>query len=333
MELPGAGLLAGAPPAGEFPDANNTALIDLAQTRQCERKRVWSKAAHDILPGLSVALAEPQPRTGLIARSQLGAGEFFTIESGPADVYYRGPDVGAGGGRPPYVSVMVQCRGEMVVRQAGRTALVRAGDLCLLDEASSFRLTGDKGGRILFARLPRAAVLSRYPLIGKLLVRALPGEEPGTAILSDTLRRVARDCPKLGEGQRAAMAGMIIHMLGIAGCFSESPDAPDWRVQRALDFIELNLSAAGLTAQKVAEDQNISRRRLDQLMHEAFGCSVAAHLWNRRLEQAAADLRDCNRMVLSIAQIAFANGFEDPAHFTRAFKRRYSLTPGQWRRN
>jgi len=36
---------------------------------------------------------------------------------------------------------------------------------------------------------------------------------------------------------------------------------------------------------------------------------------------------------MTAAQVAFANGFEDAAHFTRAFKSRYACTPGQWRLN
>ena len=86
-----------------------------------------------------------------------------------------------------------------------------------------------------------------------------------------------------------------------------------------------------ITAEGVAMDQRISRRRLDQLMLQSFGHSIASHLWSRRLEQAAVDLRDPSRANQSIAQIAFANGFEDAAHFTRAFKRRFSQTPRQWR--
>jgi AraC-like DNA-binding protein len=104
-------------------------------------------------------------------------------------------------------------------------------------------------------------------------------------------------------------------------------------VRRALDYIEANLSVAGLTAESIAQDQRISRRRLDQLMHEICGHSIASHLWSRRLEQAAADLRDPVKIGLSVAQIAFANGFEDAAHFTRAFKKRFGSTPGQWRLN
>jgi len=260
----------------------------------------------------------------------MGPSEFFAITSAPVEVRHQ---PGGGQGGQSCISVMIQIAGAIVVRQAGRCAALETGDLCLLDETKSFRMVGEDNSAILFVRVPRNAVLSRYPTLEKLFVTALPGEEPGTAILSDTLKRVARDCDSLGAAQRSAMAGTIVHMLGLAEGLAETTQGSQWRVGRARDFIELNLSSAGLTAEMVAHNQNISRRRLDQLMHEALGCSIAAHLWRRRLDQAAADLRDSNRSKLSIAQIAFSNGFEDPAHFTRAFKRRFAVTPGQWRLN
>ena len=70
---------------------------------------------------------------------------------------------------------------------------------------------------------------------------------------------------------------------------------------------------------------------VDQLLHEAIGMSITGQIWSRRLDQAAADLRDPLRASAAAAQIAFANGFEDSAHFTRAFKRRFGQSPAQWR--
>jgi len=35
---------------------------------------------------------------------------------------------------------------------------------------------------------------------------------------------------------------------------------------------------------------------------------------------------------MTITQIALAAGFEDTSHFTRAFKKRYDVSPSQWRR-
>jgi AraC-like DNA-binding protein len=305
-------------------------LVDLSTVAHDLRAGLWDRAVRSAFPGLSVTLADPRPPQGTIERIDVGAGEIFAIESGPADVLHEAPRCRSD---QAHLSVMVLSRGSIRIAQAGRIAALAAGDMVLLDETKSFRMVGEESSRMQFLRIPRAAALGRYPLLEKLLVTVLPGELPGTAILAETLLRFAREAHRLGESQRRAMMTAIVQMLGVAEPFSELPASSDWRVRRALDFIELNLSVAGLTAEIVAQDQHISRRRLDQLMHQSCGNSIASHLWSRRLEQAAADLRDPTKVSLSVAQIAFANGFEDAAHFTRAFKKRFGRTPGQWRLN
>lgn len=305
-------------------------LIDLAEVEIARRATVWHGMVHSTFPGLTVTMSTPVPQLGTINRFKMGAGELFAIESAPVDVRYRPP---ATGGVSPHLSLMVQSRGSACVTQSGRECRLAEGDLCLLDETSGFRMICEQDSGIVFLRLPRAAALSRYPHLERLFPSSLPASEPGTGLLAGTLLRLMAEAAEISELQRAAMMDAVIQMLGVAEPFSALPETADWRVRRALDFIELNLSVAGLTAENVAQDQRISRRRLDQLMREAFGHSVASHLWSRRLERAAADLRDPRRAGLPVAQIAFANGFEDAAHFTRAFKRRYSVTPGQWRLN
>ena len=305
-------------------------LVDLSTVAQEQRAGTWDRAVRSTFPGLSVTLSDPRPPEGMIERVDVGAGEIFAIESGPADVLHEAQRCRTD---QAHVSVMVLSRGSIRVAQAGRTIALAAGDMVLLDESKTFRLVGEESSRMQFLRIPRAAALGRYPLIEKLLVTVLPGEAPGTAMLAETLLRFSQEAHRLGESQRRAMMNAIVQMLGVAEPFCELPASSDWRVRRALDFIELNLSVAGLTAEIVAQDQHISRRRLDQLMQESCGQSIAGYLWSRRLEQAAADLRDPLKIKLSVAQIAFANGFEDAAHFTRAFKKRFGSTPGQWRLN
>lgn len=306
-------------------------VVDLSAVEQGQRALMWDSAVRSTFPGLSVKISETAPALGLINSVKMGAGELFVIDSAPADVTYEPPK--GSGALHPHLSLMVQAKGTMQVTQQGQSGLLREGDLCLIDEAKSFRLVNKARSRILFLRMPRMAALSRYPQIEKILANVLPADEPGARVLGDTLLRLWSEAGDLGELQRSAMMNAVIQMLGVAGAFSALPAAADWRVRRALDYIELNLSVAGLTAETVALDQRISRRRLDQLMRDAVGHSIASHLWSRRLEQAAADLRNPHRSELSIAQIAFANGFEDAAHFTRAFKRRFAVTPGQWRLN
>ena len=308
-----------------------TRLIDLREVEGDRRAVMWQGAACRAFPGLSLKMRAHEPQLGTINRFAIGAGELFAIESAPVEVSYRPLATGAAGSH--HLSLMVQRRGATQVSQAGRRCDLSEGDLCLIDESSAFRMIGEESSGILFLRLPRGAALSRHPQLERLFASVMAGDEPGTRMLADTLLRLFDDAPQLGEWQRAAMMDAILHMLGVAEPFSALPATADWRIRRAIDFIELNLSAAGLSAEDVAHDQHISRRRLDQLMREALDQSIAGYLWRRRLERAAADLRDPRRARMTAAQVAFANGFEDAAHFTRAFKRRYECTPGQWRLN
>lgn len=305
-------------------------LIDLRDVDHAERALTWQGTASRAFPGLSLRLPSAVPQVGTISRVPLASGELVAIESAPVEVSYRPPSPGS---FSPHVSLMVQARGSTSVGQFGRRCDLAEGDICLIDESSAFRLVGQESSSILFLRLPRAATLSRHPQLEHLYASALPGSDPGTRLLADTLQRLSVDAARLDEPQRAAVLDAMLHMLGAVGLAAAAQPSPHWRVRRAVEFIELNLAVPGLSAEEVAQEQGISRRRLDQLMRDGLGRSIAGHLWNRRLERAAADLRDPRRVGMSAAQIAFANGFEDAAHFTRAFKRRYACTPGQWRLN
>ena len=68
-----------------------------------------------------------------------------------------------------------------------------------------------------------------------------------------------------------------------------------------------------------------------EICRYAMGTSVTAQIWIRRLTQAATQLADPRYRERTVSEIAFEAGFEDAAHFTRAFKRRYQCTPREWR--
>lgn len=304
-------------------------LLDLSTVSQESRATVWHGAVQQNFPGLSVSVGSTDLPIGRIDRVKLGAGELVAIQSMPAEVQYHPRHVPAVVGR--HLSLMLQTEGSTVAKQGEQQCRLQQGDICLLDEGSAFGLLGEECSRILFLRMPRRTVLGRFPQMERQCAMLMPASQIGTRMLGDTLVRLMADAPLLNDLQRAALMSSAIQMLGVAEPVADENGSHQWRVRRAIDFIEMSLSVAGLTAEDVARDQHISRRRLDQLMRAALGRSIASHLWTRRLQQASADLRDPARRAQAVAQIAFANGFEDAGHFTRAFKRAYGVTPSVWR--
>jgi AraC family transcriptional regulator len=83
----------------------------------------------------------------------------------------------------------------------------------------------------------------------------------------------------------------------------------------------------GLT--EVAAQVGVHPCHLARVFRREFGCSVGEYVRLHRLEEAARLLRTGT---VALSSIAFATGFADQSHFTTAFRRRFGMTPGQFRR-
>ena len=86
----------------------------------------------------------------------------------------------------------------------------------------------------------------------------------------------------------------------------------------------VNLSVGELAARF-----GCSRRHLNRLFHHYFSFSVAALKMEMRLLKAVSLLRDHNMKVIHVAEKC---GFNHLGLFNTCFKRRFGVTPGQWRR-
>ena len=101
----------------------------------------------------------------------------------------------------------------------------------------------------------------------------------------------------------------------------------DPRIPRALEFLR-DHSKEHVTLAQVAEHAHLSPSRLEHLLATQTGKTFSAHLKKFRLNEAEALLADWS---LHIRQIAFHCGYESVPSFTRAFKRRYRLSPSLYR--
>lgn len=100
--------------------------------------------------------------------------------------------------------------------------------------------------------------------------------------------------------------------------------------RQALQLIDGQLQEEGLTPGLLAKQLRLSRRRLYQVF-EAQGETVSRCIQARRLARVARDLLSERLEHQSITHIAFKWGFSDSAHFSRAFKRHFALSPRAFR--
>ncbi len=82
-------------------------------------------------------------------------------------------------------------------------------------------------------------------------------------------------------------------------------------------------------AEELARRCGLSRRHFYRCFEAEYGLPVQEFIQRRRLLQAADDLLHTNRPLKEIADDA---GFRNLSYFIRQFRRRYSVTPGEYRR-
>lgn len=86
-----------------------------------------------------------------------------------------------------------------------------------------------------------------------------------------------------------------------------------------------------LRVAEVAEACVVSVRTVENAMNRAVGMSFSRYQMNRKLEMAARQLEI--EPDIRLAEIAATLGFCDEFHLSKAFKKRYGVSPSQYRRH
>jgi AraC-like DNA-binding protein len=102
---------------------------------------------------------------------------------------------------------------------------------------------------------------------------------------------------------------------------------PARHLLRARDLADARY-AEPLDVDDLARAAGLSRAHFSREFRRAFGVSPHAYLLTRRLERAAALLRNTDR---SVAEVCFDVGLRSVGSFTTSFKRAYGRTPTAYR--
>lgn len=102
---------------------------------------------------------------------------------------------------------------------------------------------------------------------------------------------------------------------------------PSPRIQKVLDFIDINL-AADLSVEQLAKAAHLSPRQFSREFLAHTGLTPAKAVERMRVEFARDQLENTN---WTLAAIADAAGFSDPAQMRKAFVRCLQITPGRLR--
>jgi len=229
-----------------------------------------------------------------------------------------------------YYFVNLQLAGRCAVRQGGRESVVEPGQFTVVDttEPYFFDLHGE--WRMLSYRVPHAHLRSR-----------LGGRGPGTAVAvgragaGGVVTALMQALWQVGDEVGRTGALDLEQSFASAVAAATAARAEPGRIDRAavraavLQHVRDHLDDRNLSVTTVCRRFAISPRTLHNLFAEAedsFGATVRA----LRLDRCAALLTDPATSA-TVTGIATAHGFDDPTSFSRAFRRRFGVSPREAR--
>ena len=117
----------------------------------------------------------------------------------------------------------------------------------------------------------------------------------------------------------------IVH--AVLASFDNSPRDKEKLLEEIKDYIDCYISDETLSPSTISAAFQISTRYVHKIF-EKEEYKIGVWIMRRRLERSCADLIGAK---VSITSIAFRWGFKDHAHYSRAFKKCFGITPSKYR--
>jgi acetamidase/formamidase/AraC-like DNA-binding protein len=226
--------------------------------------------------------------------------------------------------------------GEAVLHDGARLIEMSAGDVVFGAARTGVHLVSSSHFRQFMVTIPSTLLKTPSPVGLTGALGHISGRSGLGRLFSGILGAMADTFDALGDEELAPIESTLSEL--ITSCF-DAWSHTDQQVaskshaaatDRMCQFIEANLSDSTLTLGSVATHDHVSERQVQKLF-EGLGQTFTAYLRDRRLERSRADLANRQYGHLSISDICFRWGFNDPAHFSHCFRDRYQMSPRQYR--
>ncbi|MFE4619242.1 helix-turn-helix domain-containing protein [Streptomyces sp. NPDC056747] len=309
-------------------------MLTTASVPDRDKVAYWNDAVSRTLVPMTVAPRGDGPFDGRIATERLGYLQVSTMEADAGRVS-RTPALIARSSEA-LVAVGVQISGTATYVQDGRRAEVGAGDLVVYDTTRPYSFDYPQRFATHVFQLPR-----RTLGVPDTDIRQVTGNAIGTgdgfgAMLLPFLATLAAS-PADGYPPAVAnrLAGNVVDLFATLIAERAHPgdtdsDARSHLLFRVRDHINRNLGDPDLSPERIARTHRISVRYLHRLF-EGEGTTVGRFIRQRRLEECGRELARRGRTAPTVSAVAQRWGFANPAHFSRAFRAAYGVSPREWR--
>ncbi len=304
--------------------------FDTEQHPPAARRGAWRAALTRLRLPVGAARQdgdEPASVTSLVSPMGL---EVSLVEAGPQAFRGREPD------QPAAIWLAALLDGAARLDDGRAEADLNPGDIVFGPTGMTAALSFATRFRLLLITMPRVALDHRLIAPTTVRVGRLSAGRGVNHVFSGLLRATAEALDELTDDQLRPVELAVTEFL--VACLVTETGAPRGpaalraaQLHRVQQTIEALLAEPELTLGGVAEAACVSPRQMQKLF-ASVGQTFTGYVRQRRLERCRLDLASPREAKRSISEISFRWGFNGSAHFSRAFRAAYGVSPRDYRR-
>ena len=234
-----------------------------------------------------------------------------------------------------YYEFEVVAEGELLHECNGMSTVLSRGDAYILSPNDVHRLVPLQKTKIynicIYTEQCRKSIArllldEEYPRFGRIDDNAMREID----LLHTALREVLQSANPYREARTSALTTLLasrLFELTTAEISLQSNQSYS-TVAKAMAYIEAHL-ANPISLEEVAAASGYSRTYYSRLFKEIVGINFSDYLERERIELACNLLENEN---VSITEVSYAVGFNSTSSFWRAFKKRKSVSPREWKK-
>lgn len=297
------------------------------------RRSYWREALSRTFGAVDMTVAR-EVDSGTIRTAPLGRLRVTTVDGDRLEAR-RTPRLIARGDEG-YVVVKLLSRGDGRIEQDARDVALRQGEVFVYDMARPVRLVLPDCFRTKSLVIPRETLGLSESDLRRITASPVRSDTALGGLLSTCLDRLADDAGTYSAHTGEAIARNVVDVLTVlaeerpGGTSTGTPSGDVALLLRIRAFVGRHLGDPGLTPNAIAHAHHISVRHLHKLF-EREDTTVSRWIQGRRLEACLRDLGRRGNPEHTIAAVGRRWGFTSAAHFSRAFRGAYGMSPSEWR--
>jgi AraC-like DNA-binding protein len=238
-------------------------------------------------------------------------------------------------GREDLIHVIFPLSGRFQLEQFGRLTVLEPGDWGFFVVTEAFRHRHETAAEMLVLDAPRCALFADGG-IERFSARRFSCEYGSAQLAKRYVESLITQRASLHPMTASELVATAVRLVRLSlienlGARTEIGTQEMLKV-RILDYIDRNLQNPELCVDTVARAHHCSKRYVHKVF-SAGGETLSHYILRARLERCRDDLRRPALAHLSVTQIAFSWGFNNPGHFSRVFRRRFGVRPSDCRRS